>query len=158
MLLGLKLVSPGRRGRVEERVRNTSKQGTSSTLSNQLLSSPLLYLLSHMKPSSALSIRFTNLCFIGLSEPLVCEKVIVIKQFDKVSEVILLFAFGIYVLFIAEHVYTSSCEPHISTYCLYVFIFSHGLSFSSLSICFLLSLRPCFSLSVITFRGKLCTF
>lgn len=58
LLLGFRLVSLGGRGHVEERDRNTSKQ------SDFLLSSPL---------------SLTALCFISMSERLICEKVVVIK-------------------------------------------------------------------------------
>lgn len=37
----------------------------------------------------------------------------VIKVFDNVSEAVGLFELEIYVLCDAEHVYTSSCDPHI---------------------------------------------
>lgn len=37
----------------------------------------------------------------------------VIRLFDKVSMAISLFAFEIYVLCVAEHVYTPSCDPPV---------------------------------------------
>lgn len=105
LLLGLGPVSLGGWGRVEEGVRERVNRVTSSS---PLLSTPLCFIswkwMSHLREGGSYK-----------------------TAFDKVSEVIWLFDFGIYALFGAEcvctHHHVSRTFVHTPSLCLYFFFF-----------------------------------